>query len=381
MSIFHLSHTHSLPLHIQLLDELREKVKTGALPAHTRLPGEWELVEELGISRATIQRAWQAAQEEGLIYRIAGKGTFVAEQSSPSVRGTVGFFIPEYRGTFAVQMLTRAERILRQHGFKIQFAVTDRRISEENRLLADLIRDRASGCILVPISHKDPQPRMLTSEALPLPVVLMDHPLPGTQHPCVTSQNYEGGIQATQHLLSLGHQRILFLARDHLHLHTVSERWRGYRTAMRAAGASPLPPLLVGTGRGEMSSYEAYEDTDISEMQPLLDILTSVDRPTALFAANDWIALKAQRALSTVGLRVPHDISLVGFDDLDIASLHTPPLTTVAQDAGLIGAEAAHRLIMHIEGAPPANVMTLVPTRLVVRESTRSLHIAENIAE
>ena len=108
---FKLSRESSLPLHMQLLDELRHKIKNGVLSAHDRLPGEWEMVEVLGISRATIQRAWQAAQDEGLLYRVVGKGTFVSGPSTTSTTGeSVGFFIPEYRGTFSVQMLSGAER-------------------------------------------------------------------------------------------------------------------------------------------------------------------------------------------------------------------------------------------------------------------------------
>lgn len=73
MNLPELSRESSLPLHIQLLDDLRQQIMTGALKAHERLPSEWEIVTELGISRATIQRAWQAAQQEGLIYRVAGR--------------------------------------------------------------------------------------------------------------------------------------------------------------------------------------------------------------------------------------------------------------------------------------------------------------------
>src|SRR5688500_3042408 len=124
---FDISHQSSLPLHIQLLDELRHKIVSGELKAHEQLPGEWELVSQLNISRATIQRAWQSAQEEGLIYRVAGKGTFVAEpRMAEDKRHAVGFFIPEYRGTFAVQMLGGAERVLRKHGYHLLFASTER---------------------------------------------------------------------------------------------------------------------------------------------------------------------------------------------------------------------------------------------------------------
>ncbi len=368
MTDFQVSHDSPLPLHLQLLDELRHRVKNGLLKPHDRLPGEWELVEQLNISRATIQRAWQAAQEEGLLYRIAGKGTFVAPPAETTARGIVGFFLPEYRGTFAVHMLDGAERVLRSAGLRVQFASTDRNVDEENRLLHLLMRDGASGCILV-LSRGSTAAHLLTSGEFRLPIVLMDRPLNGTVLPCVISNNYEGGRQAMEHLVELGHRRIIFLARPHLDLFPVAERYRAYQDTMRRVDAEPQPPFLIGGGT-EISSYEAYLQQDDTETQPLIQLLRSSKRPTAIFAVNDWMAMKAQRAIMLAGLRVPEDVSLVGFDDLDIAQYQTPPLTTVAQNPELIGAEAARRLITIIEGEQPANIMTLIPTHLVVRGST-----------
>lgn len=368
MSDFKLSKQSSLPLHLQLLDELRHRIKSGLYQAHDRLPGEWELVESLRISRATIQRAWQAAQEEGLIYRVAGKGTFVADAPSSNVRGIVGFFIPEYRGTFAVQMLSGAERVLRRHGLRVHFASTDRNIGEEDRLLRALMADGSSGCILVP-SRGPSSKRVLLSPELKLPVVLMDRPIDGIQLPCISSNNYEGGLMAMQHLIGLGHRRILLVARPHLDLWTIAERYRAYRDALQQIGETPQPAFLIGGGH-EMSSYEAYLEDDDREILPLVEHLRTPDRPTAIFAVNDWMALKVQRAISLAGLSNPDDVSVVGFDDLDIAQYQTPPLSTVAQNAAGIGAEAARRLITLIEGEQSSSIITLIPTELVVRAST-----------
>lgn len=365
---FELSRQSSLPLHIQLLDELRHKIRSGALNPHDRLPGEWEMVEGLGISRATIQRAWQAAQEEGLIYRVVGKGTFVAGPDVSQGAGeVVGFFLPEYRGTFSVNMLTGAERVLRKHGYRVQLASTDREPDEEDRLLRSLVRDGGRGCVLVPT--RAGRERVLTSAGFSLPVVLLDRPVQGAPLPCVTSSNYDGGVQAMEHLIALGHRRIVFFARPHLDLFPVAERYRAYRDVLLREGGDPQPPVLM-TGSKEMSWFEAYIQPDDAAIQPLIDLLRSPQRPTAIFAVNDWIALQAQRAIALAGLNNPDDVSLVGFDDLDIAQYQTPPLTTVAQNGTSMGAEAARRLMTLMEGERSENIVTLIPTRLVVRGST-----------
>ena len=368
MLTFNVSHQSPLPLHLQLLDELRHKIKTGVLKPHDRLPGEWELVETLNISRATIQRAWQAAQDEGLIYRVMGKGTFVAEPPVTNSSEFVGFFIPEYRDTFAVQMLGGAERVLRQHGYRVQFANTDRNIEEENRLLKALVKDGATGCLLVPGS-RGTAAHWLASGECRLPIVLMDRPINGLVLPCVTSNNYEGGLQAMEHLIELGHRRIVFLARPHLELWSVSERYRAYQDAMRRNGTQPQAPVLIGED-GEMSSFEAYLEHDDARLLPLVDLLKSPQRPSAIFAVNDWMAMKAQRAITLAGLNNPGDVSLIGFDDLDIAKYQTPPLSTIAQNGAAMGAEAARRLLTLVEGEQRESILTLIPTRLIVRAST-----------
>lgn len=371
MSPFQISKESSLPLHIQLLDDLRHKIKSGELPPHTQLPGEWELVNALNISRATIQRAWQAAQEEGLIYRVTGKGTFVAEPVQRNERMAIGFIIPEYRGTFAMKLLSGAERVLRNEGYRVQFATTDRNIDEENRILRQMSDDGISGIILVPV-RSSIQNRVLTSPGLRLPLVLMDRPLSGIVLPCISSNNYVGGLQAMQHLIELGHKKILFVARPHMDLWPVAERYRAYQDALHQIRVHPEAPFLIGGDR-EMSSYEAYISQDDSEIEPLVALLRSSARPTAIFAVNDWIAIKVQRAIQLAGLNNPVDISVIGFDDLDIAQYQTPPLTTIAQDPTLMGAEAARRLLTLIEGEIPQDILTLLPTRLIERDSTTSI--------
>ena len=370
---FSISKNSSLPLHIQLLDELRHKIITGELQANDQLPSEWELVDALNISRATIQRAWQSAQDEGLLYRVAGKGTFVAKPHSAdrTERNTIGFVIPEYRGTFAMNLLGGAERVLRNSGYSVQFASTDRDILEENRLLEEFISNGICGVILVPV-RGSAQQRVLTSSKMSIPTVLIDRPVNGVVLPCVSSNNYAGGLQAMNHLLELGHRRILFVARPHMDLWSVSERYRAYQDTLRLHKLEVHPPFLIG-GDTEMSSYEAYLNNDDEEIHPLVEHLKTAGRPTAIFAVNDWMALKVQRAIKIANLKHPEDISIIGFDDLEIAQYQNPPLTTIAQDAGLMGAEAARRLITLMEGAENREIITLLPTHLVVRESAVSI--------
>ncbi len=369
MSKFEIQRESSLPLHIQLLDELRHKVMTGLLKPHERLPGEWELASDLAISRATVQKAWQTAEEEGLLYRVPGKGTFVAEPlSKANARNTIGMIVPDFRGTFAVHLLSGVERVLRQHGYSVHLAGTEYTVEEENRVLRQMQQDGIRGCIVWAMRSAS-SARLLSTIGQEMPIVLIDRPMAGVSLPCVTSNNYMGGRQAMQHLIDLGHQNIAFLARPHLDLWPVKERHRAYQEAMQEANLPVRPPILIGD-ENELSSYNAYVSADEAVLAPLVALLRQPDRPTAIFAVNDWMAMRALRAAFMANVRVPEDISLVGFDNLDVSEYLIPPLTTIAQNTDLLGSEAARRLLTIIEGEPIQETLTLLPTQLVVRQST-----------
>ncbi len=372
MVLFRLTRDSSLPLHRQLLNELRHAILSGELQPHDQLPGEIELVEQLGVSRATIRRAWQEAIEEELIYRVAGKGTYVAAvQPTRTPRKVIGFLIPGFHSPFDSYLLMGAESVLRAQGYGLLFACTERNVDEENRILAEMCADGVAGILLWPALGNANQ-RYLMDPHCSVPAVLMDRPIPGLALPCVSSNNHRGGLQAMQHLLELGHTQIAFLSSPHLDLWTIAERFRAYEDAMRSAGLEPLAPIVVGT-REEFKVYaehysylKAYHD----EIEAVAGLLSQPQRPTAIFAMNDLMAFIVMRAASLAGLRVPDDLSIVGFDNLTLAEHIDPPLTTVAQDPMGIGKEAARRLLALIEGEPAQDILTLLPTELVVRSST-----------
>jgi DNA-binding LacI/PurR family transcriptional regulator len=372
MTTFELIRNSSLPLHMQLLDELRHKVVTGVLKPHERLPGEWELASELNISRATVQKAWHAAEEENLLYRIPGKGTFVAEpRPQVSERNTIAMIVPDFRGTFAVQLLSGVERILRRNGFTVHLSATEYRVDEENRLLQQMLDDGVRGCILWAMNapHSD---RLLKTVGQEMPIVLIDRPVKGIKLPCVTSNNYMGGRLAVEHLIEMGHENIVFLGRPNLELWTVQERHRAYQDVLRESGLPVHPPVLIGDEH-ELSSYDAYVNADETVLAPLINVLRSPKRPTAIFAVNDWMAMRVFRAAHMANVRIPDEVSLVGFDNLDVSEYMVPPLTTVAQNTDLLGSEAARRLLTLMEGDQPEETITMVPPHLTIRQSVKNL--------
>ncbi|MBB4618728.1 DNA-binding LacI/PurR family transcriptional regulator [Sphingomonas abaci] len=169
--------------------------------------------------------------------------------------------------------------------------------------------------------------------------------------------NVAGGRSAAEHLVAQGRRRIAFLGDATDHYPEFHDRYRGYVAALEAAGLAIEPRLQVPAISTEEAGTRAAED-----------LLDRGDPFDAIVAASDLIALAAMRVLVNVGLRVPEDVAIVGFDDIPAASLANPPLTTVVQDAGAAGRRLIDTLLARIRGEPTQSVV--LPTRLVVRRSS-----------
>jgi LacI family transcriptional regulator len=206
------------------------------------------------------------------------------------------------------------------------------------------------GAVLMSVDADNPLVAALADAGIPC--VGVDVPLPAH----VAADNRGGTALAVRHLAGLGHRRIAAIA-GIPHTLAGGERLEGYRAGLAAAGL-PYDPALVAVGDFSAASGEAA----VAALLPA--------RPTAIVAASDLMAIGATRALTAAGIAVPEAISIVGFDDLPLASLVRPELTTVRQDPERIGAAAADAVLERIEGEPEHR--TTVPVELMVRASSQS---------
>jgi len=189
-----------------------------------------------------------------------------------------------------------------------------------------------------------------------LPMVVLGRSVPGLEHQCLRLDNFAGAFDATRHLLELGHRHIAHIAGQPSH-RDAQDRLEGYKAALRAAHI-PFVPDLVQTG-------DFYEAAGFLATTRLVEGRTMF---SAIFTANDQMAYGARLALHRKGLRVPEDISLVGFDDLPSSMYTTPPLTTVQQPVEEMGRAAARAVLRLLRGEQPE--LRAMETRLVIREST-----------
>jgi len=270
---------------------------------------------------------------------------------------TIGLITGGLDNGFYVQMSVGAVRELRQHNYRVLLSTTDIDPDGAPDFVHLLNDQRVDGVLLARDSVKadpDPLTRLLDVD---LPIVTTGYRLAHPSLRVVDVDNVDGAMHVMRHLFARGHQRIATIT-GALRYKAARDRTEGYRLAHAEAGV-PLDPVLIWEGAWTMNS--GY--------QCMRELLASHLDFSAVFAQNDEMAIAAIRALREAGLRVPQDVSIVGFDDSNVAQFFDPPLTTVRQPIQAIGVAAARLLIQKIEHPGQVFDDELLRTELVIRDS------------
>src|ERR687885_668329 len=327
------------PLYQQLRQALFSRIRRGDFSPGARLPSENQLCETYGVSVTTARRALLELVKDGIVRRRPGVGTMVA----PSVREAhLALVSIDYRGdawwaTSAVMgelIAGIGELAWKRHASFSMSGVPEERAVD---YLASLVEARSVDGLLVRTANDIRPEHLDILERAGLPYVVLKRELPGRAMNCVVSDDVLGARLATHHLIEGGHRRIGFVcAKPSLSL--TQERLSGYRQVLAEAGVS-LDPALV---RLELSFDKSAGDTSVREL------LQSEPRPTAIFVASDTMAIGGYQAVRGLGLAIPRDVALVGYDDISPAAVLEPPLTTIRtafEDFGRLGAQLLLDLI------------------------------------
>lgn len=303
-----------------------------------------------GVALATSARVQEVIDELGY------ESSLVARSLRSTRTNVIGILVAEFE-PFSTELLKGTSSAIADTGYELLAYSGGGRhggaVGWERRYLSRLSGTLIDGAILVTPTVVDAHPG--------IPVVAVDPHRGRTGLTTIDSDNMRGAITATEYLLSLGHRRIGFLG-GRPDLESARLREEGYRAALKAAGVPVDPELIrVGGYRSETADQPAHE------------LLTLPDRPTAIFAANDLSALRTIEVARNLGLRVPDDVSVVGFDNVPESAMSTPPLTTIAQNIRQMGSEAISQLIAMMDGTAEGGAHVTLPTELVVRASCRRI--------
>ncbi len=219
--------------------------------------------------------------------------------------------------------------------------------------LPKMIREQqVDGVILVGVFHQEFIDQI---KAAQVPTIMVDPKITSNTFCQILIDNEDGAFEATQYLIQKGHRRIGFISGD-LERQSFRQRYDGYLKALDYAKI-PAEPQLAQTG-GLEKGYD--------HVKALLHL---AERPTAIFAANDINAIYGYKAIQEMSLRIPEDISIIGFDDIELSKMITPPLTTVRVYKEQLGSIAARTMLKQMKNQHEKPFTTLVPTRLIERES------------
>lgn len=323
-----------------------------------------QVAVEAGVSVSTVSKVINgrygiapatAAHVHGVIERLGYETSLVARSLRNQRTDVIGVLVADFE-PFSTEVLKGAADAIRGSGFEMVAYSAGGRVDEhvgwERRYLSRLMGTLVDGAVLVTPTVTD-----VDSDG---PVVAVDPHTGSTTIPSVTAHNHQGAVEGVRHLLDLGHTRIAMVT-GRADLDSAQLREQGFRDALAAAGVA-VDESLVQRG--------AFEPDVAREAARLL--LARPDRPTAVFAASDLMGLAVLDVARELGITVPGELSVVGFDNIPESALCDPPLTTVQQPIREMGREAVALLIEIIEGREPASTHLTLGTDLVLRRSTQA---------
>jgi len=328
-----------------------------------------DVASAAGVSIATVSRVLNGRRDvspqtrEAVLRAVQEQGFAMnrnARALSGGKTGLVGVTVPLVNQAYFSVILSGIAETLYEQDMRIVLCPTLHQHEREVNLLDRLMHGTTDGAVLTLPEESNRELRALMRQGLPFVVIDPRIPLDETI-PAVSAGHAAGARDATEHLLSLGHRRIGAITGPPTWMAS-TERLDGYRAALAAAGVLPDPALVRPSDFRVESGQEAAAS--------LLDL---PDRPTAIFAFNDNIAIGVLQAARARGLRVPEDISVVGFDDSEHSALVSPALTTVRQPLAEMGRMAVSLLLRLIENQSVETLRIELATRLVVRGSTAAL--------
>lgn len=327
-----------------------------------------DVAKRAGVSTSTVshvinQTRFVSENTRGRVLDAMRELEYKPNQLARSLRSrrtnTFGVLLPDSANPYFAAILAGIEAASFERGYNIIIGNANNDPQREYTYLDVLTSKQIDGMLLISTGSFSESIRILQEQKVP--VVLVDRPDQQGTLDVVMANNRQGGVLATHHLIERGHQRIACIAGPD-HLMNSVERREGYFEALQAAGIDHSPAMLVNGNFDTENGYTAC--------QQLLDL---PHRPTAIFACNDLMAIGALRAISERGLRVPDDISLVGFDNIQLASYTVPRLTTIKQPTAALGRRAVERLIERVSSPYPSGERDVLDVILIERDSTRSL--------
>jgi DNA-binding LacI/PurR family transcriptional regulator len=351
------------PRYVQVRQWVERQIATGYWKSGDVLPPERALAQQLGVSPLTVSRALQGLAREGVLTRKRRVGTVVAENLPLNLlqrsftlmalglgggtRQPVDFYFSSIQRSI---LNTLAPLAMRTLWLDYQIDHIERELLSTEFVGVLAVAPAAEHIALLEDLYRRG-----------VPVVIVGASAQAWETPTVDTDNYRAAREGVEYLLGLGHRRFLGLF-GALETFNSRDRWRGFRDALHEAGVPDAHTWTFTTPYAD--------EVDEAVREGIRTALRLPNGPTAIFAGGYYLALSAMQTVHQAGLRVPDDVSVLGFDDPPSAALASPPLTTFRQPLEQLGARAVQKLLECAKGAQPDPLHEYLPIELVARGST-----------
>ena len=341
-----------------------ENVFTHSLTRMTRPVTIRDVAQRAKVSISTVSRVLNAPGKvredkrkkvEEAIQTLGFRPNEMARGLLKKQTGGLGVILPYVGGEFFSEFLTSIDKAAQENGFFLMISTSHRNTKAMEKVLQNM-SSRVDGILVM---ASDGTPDMIKSLAHgPWPVIFVNTDALELGLESINFDNFAGAYKATKHLIELGHERIAMLMGP-THSYDARERLRGYRAALEDSGLPTDPALeLAGDFTPEAGYTAAHK---LIELDP---------RPTAVFGANDQSTIVLMSVVRTFGIKIPEELSVVGFDDIPASRYSAPPLTSVRVPISEVGRTAITRLVEVIREEPASPSSHILPVELIIREST-----------
>jgi LacI family transcriptional regulator len=323
-----------------------------------------DVAREAGVSIATVSRVFNNSTlvSEDTARRVMQVATEfdywpngAAQSLTTNRNNTIGVLLPDLFGEFYSEVIRGIDSVVRRESYQMMLS-SSHADTEEILTAARSMLGRIDGLLMM--APDDDSAETVNRIRRRIPLILLNPAADSARNCSVSIDNFAGARQATCHLLELGHQRVAMVAGPEGNI-DARERLRGFRQALADAGLDPAAAVVIPGDFREPSGFRAG-----------VELAKLVPRPTAVFVANDSMAVGLLAVLESQGLDIPDDLAVVGFDDIVIAGYLRPPLTSVHIDAFALGQRATEMMINEIQSTESgASQHILLPATLKIRRS------------
>ncbi|HPP30517.1 MAG TPA: GntR family transcriptional regulator [bacterium] len=357
-----------VPKYYQIEKHIKALIFSGKLKTGDKIPPEEILSKQLNVNRGTVAKAINRLVNEGVLYRKRGKGTFITPYKMKKTK-TLAVVLYHIDNPFYSKIVKGIEKTASEKGYHLILCNSLGDEEKEQQYVERLIDEgKVDGFLLCPKNLNLTSPIFEILEERNIPVVVFPQASrKENRHNIsyVISDDNKGACNAVRYLIRLGHRKIGFVAdKDWKSEISGINRWNGYKKAMEENKIEVNPEYII-----EASGVEIEDGWNLAAEK-----LETIKKFTALFCTGDMLAIGILKKLKEEGIKVPEEISIVGFDNIDMAGYPDIQLTTVEQPTYLIGQKATEILIEHIEGRIKDTVHILLPTKLIIRKTTTKIN-------